>query len=158
MTALRFLYYVIYVSSRSKDALDLRFNPAVVLVLLIQPPINSALGLALQLSGNRNPLIQGSPVLYAKYDAWTYLSIFLAAAIAWQCFDKRRSRLIAEYSTVRISTRARWLCILFMGIFIVLNVYLYTVNQFLEIVVFGATLVAGHILIGRIGSVDQRKP
>ena len=149
MTALRFLYFVVYSRSRSRDGVDLRFNPSAFLVLLLQPVVNSLLGILLGLPNKRAPLVAHSDVLYAKYDTWTYLSMILTAVMVWRYFDRQRANILDEYANVALSPSAAW-CVLGASVFYVfINFFIYAYSYSLNLILFGAILVLGQLAINR---------
>lgn len=148
MSTLELLYFVAYSRSRSRDLLDLRFNPAAFLVLILQPIINSSISLLFDLTGHRHSIITNNKILYAKYDIWTYVSIALSAFFVWKYFDQNRAKILDRYLGFEISKKIQWSIIAFSGIYTILNFYLYIVDYYLfSILIFGVMVFAGHFLI-----------
>lgn len=157
MTALEFLYFFVHSSSKSRDTVDLRFNPAALIVLITQPSINSAIGLLLNLGAQRSPIVPGSEVLYARYDIWTYVAMVLSVLFAWQYFDQRRISILDRYSGVRITRAVRWSLVLIVVLYIFLNFYLYSVSYLVDVLAFGAFLTLGGILSKRLTSGNAER-
>jgi predicted Co/Zn/Cd cation transporter (cation efflux family) len=145
MRLLRFLYFAVYSSSPSTNRVDLRFNPAAFILLIVQPVINSGLGLLLNLFTERHPLISGSDVIYARYDIWTYASIALSVFSAWFFFDRNRSAILAEFSGLHVKKWVMRSLLFGACLYIFMGFYLYTVNYFLSVLVFIGLLLAGRL-------------
>jgi hypothetical protein len=144
MKALDYLYFVIYYGNRSKPG-DKRFNPAAMIFLTITPVLNALFGLVVGPVGARAPLVQGSQILYARYDVFTYASIAISALIAWRLFDRRRSTIIQSHSfvptrTVYWSTAAVAFC------FMVASTYLSTRSSVSAVIFACVALAVGSIL------------
>jgi hypothetical protein len=154
-TVLEYLYFIVYYGNRSKDSDDKRFNPAAMIVLIASPAINSIFGLFAGPVGHRTPLSSNSQVLYARYDIWTYVSIALAAIIAWQEFDKKREGIIRRYGTFKPTTNVYWLSVSAAVLFILSCSYLSTISSVASVTFTLAALYFGRIMATRAVSLGR---
>lgn len=144
MNFLRFLYFAIYSVSLSKDDSDLRFNPAAFIVMFTQPAIDSMLGVFLNIFTSRNPVVANGTVLYARFDVWTYISVVLATIFAWIFFDRKRAEILPKFERSIFRKKALWGIVFFAFGFILFEIYLYTFNFFLALMVFVGVVFLGN--------------
>ena len=157
LMALDYLYFVIYFGNRAKGDGEARFNPAAMIVLVTAPAINSLFGAFAGSVGQRAPIVSSSDILYARYDLWTYTSIALAALLSWQCFDKRRARIVQDFEGFKPTRSVYWLSALAAVLFILACTYLSTRSGAASTAFALAGFIAGGMLASRVVANGLRR-
>jgi len=154
MKALEFMYFVVYATSASREAHDLRFNPAAMIVLLIQPVINASLRLGIS-AQYQHAWSTRSEVLYARYDIWTYAALLLSGLVAWKLFDARRKQILSKYADLNLTKMAKMAIFAFALLCAIMNFYFYSVSHLLTVIAFVALLCVSGGLVAKFAEKQQ---
>lgn len=100
MVGLYFIYIISLQTMIGLRAQDVRIVPFALMVWMIQPVVNSSIGLVLPSTVGRVPLEGDYPNFFTRVDVWFYVAIVVSLLLSWLLFDRRRKTLVDRFKNL----------------------------------------------------------